>query len=520
MAAQEKDKELFDLLSLFAEEGNIGGTLQILDTLLHLMEMVVKTYTEKEFASDDEKKLHQNRAKEIVNASKKAIGKIMRSCAEIVHAPTPRGKMKTVEKDLLDHLPAGVCVTDVLGKIHYANPKFLKISGLKRSDVGSYNVTSLYSDSSHRRNIIKEMKATRKHRTVKAFKVLMKKSGKDFVVETIERNIEWEGIKDCMLAVIIDRTEASKIERMLQKVVHGKVTMEQMLKSLSSSAKERETLTAAKKELEKEKRLLAGFLDSLVNMVGNIIAIEDSVLDKDIYLDRIHKASNIGLFAILALNTFETKELEFIFKDDTHPISATMIRRELIYGVTLHEVGKIGMGEVVASDGLLVRVEGDVKTDRDPIAVGANLVKSLSGHFGKTVKIMAMAHHKTRDGKGKGFTGGTGHKIKDPRELLAKWFALFYSYVVKRPGREDLLSYNEIVEEKLFMADDFRWEEQGASAYPEKVQKLLGRLRAIFNPATENEKYKLVQDELRKWLKQVRQEQESVAVRLKLRSGG
>lgn len=124
----------------------------VLDTMLHLLDMVVKNYTKDDPISPEE---------------------------------------KTVEKKLLDSMPVGVCVTDILGKIHYANPMFLEITGHSSGEIGTLNVASLYSDSMVRKKNVKEMRATGS-REIKTFKIPMENKGRKCLIESIERNIQWD----------------------------------------------------------------------------------------------------------------------------------------------------------------------------------------------------------------------------------------------------------------------------------------------------------------------------------------
>lgn len=483
--------DLFGLLSQYSESHNIGGTLMVLDTLLHLLDMVVKNYTKEDPISPEEKTLHQDRVKEIVHASKLAIDRIIRYCDFL---PTE----KTVEKRLLDSMPVGVCVTDILGKIHYANPMFLEITGHAPGEIGTLNITSLYSDSMERKKIVKEMKATHS-REVKTFKIPMESKGKKYLIESIERNVEWEGRADCMLAVIIDRTDAYAVEQMLKKVVHGDVTIEHMLKTVSHRAKEKEREESRRQKIEKEKHMLRSFLDSVVNLLGNIIYLEDSVLGKDIYHDRVYKATNIGLFAILTLNAFDDGALTAIFGKTSHPKSAEYIKRDLIYGIILHDIGRIGVRRGPQT--------GNNARDVHHADIAENLLKVLKGPYSDTVKVMARYQKKAPREE---------QELNDPREVLAKWFHVFYSLVVKPPAGNGLYPFDTIVREHLFKDGDLRMDRDAMASYPPKKRLLLEYLYRVFNPGVKDEKYLEVQKNIKGWMERVRLENENAAKRLKM----
>ncbi len=484
--------DLFGLLSQYSESHNIGGTLMVLDTMLHLLDMVVKNYTKDDPISPEEKTLHQDRVTEIVNASKLAIDRIIRHCE---HLPTE----KTVEKRLLDSMPVGVCVTDVLGKIHYANPMFLEITGHTVGEIGTLNVTSLYSDSMERKKNVKVMRAVDTGE-IKTFKIPWESKSKKYLIESIERNVEWEGKPDCMLAVVLDRTDAHTVEQMLKKVVHGDVTIEHMLKTVSHRAKEKEREEARRHKIEKEKHMIQSFLDSVVNLLGNIIYLEDSAVGKDIYHDRVYKATNIGLFAILTLNALDDNVLTAIFGKKSHPKPADHIRRELIYGIILHDIGRVGARRGAAP--------GSSARDVHHADIAANLLKVLKGPYSDTVKVMAGYQKKKPQEE---------QALNAPREVLAKWFHVFYSHVVKRPEGKEFYSYETIVRDHLFSDKDFRMDREAMASYPEKKRLLLGKLYVIFSPATKEEKYRNVQENIKGWMERVRLENENASKRLKMR---
>lgn len=484
--------DLFGLLSQYSESNNLGGTLMVLDTLLHMLDMVVKNYTKEDPVSVEEKTLHQDRVKEIVHASKLAIDRIIRHCE---HLPTE----KTVEKKVLDSMPVGVCVTDVLGKIHYANPMFLEITGHRAGEIGTLNITSLYSDSMERKKSVKIMRAVDSGE-IKTFKLPWESKGKKYLIESIERNVEWEGKADCMLAVVIDRTDAHAVEQMLKKVVHGDVTIEHMLKTVSHRAKEKEREEARRLKIEKEKHMIQSFLDSVVNLLGNIIYLEDNDLGKDIYHDRVYKATNIGLFAILTLNALDDDTVTAIFGKKSHPKPADHIRRELIYGIILHDIGKIGT-RCGASPGSAAR-------DVHHVDIAANLLKVLKGPYSDTVKVMARYQKKNPQEE---------QTLDAPREVLAKWFHVFYSHVVKPFAGKEFYPFETIVREHLFKDEDLRIDRESMESYPPKKRLLLGKLFGIFNPATKEEKYREVQANIKGWMERVRLENENAAKRIKMR---
>ncbi|MCP4213420.1 MAG: PAS domain S-box protein [bacterium] len=499
----QKDKELFDLLYQYADSHNIGGTLQILDTLLHMLDMVVKGYVAKNEGTEEDRNLHQERVKEIVFASKEAIGQIVRYCDNL---PSE----SIIEKKLIDTMPVGVCVTNILGKVHYANPKFMEITGIKTSDLNNINITSLYTDTNERKRIVKELKEIADHEDIKNFKIPLQKNGKAYLVESIERQIDWEGKHNCMLAVVIERTDAKNVENEMKKAIHGDVTMEQMLKTISARAEEKKVEEAKRIKLERENKMLLGFTDSLINMVGNIVYLEDNMLGKDIYSDLSFKPTNCGLFVILVLNGFEDRELVHIFGRKCNHHAVDYIKRELLYGVSLHDLGKIGIKEeVLLQDGKLSE-ESRNKIIKDHVDIGAHLVKGLRGPFSEIIKNMVLNHHKNLDGSG--YPRGEEHKLDQPRELLVKWFDVFYSFVARRPYRNELHPYETITREFLFKDKDLNL--SVASQYPEKCHLLLKKLHLIFDPGTTNEKFTKVQDSIKRWLAGIRKEQERAAARM------